>query len=79
MNFDKEILSVPEACEFLNIKKSTLYKLTHYRRLPYYRPTGGRLYFLRADLEAWMLQNFVPSERELDGRASEVVKKLLKN
>lgn len=72
----KEVLDAAEACEFLNIKKSTLYKLTHRRQIPYYRPTGGKIYFWRQDLLDWALSNYVAPKHELDGRASRIVKEL---
>lgn len=53
----KELLSLKEAAEFLGITKSTLYKKTHRKEIPFYKPTGKLIYFLRQDLLNWALRN----------------------
>lgn len=49
----KEILTVNEAAEFLNLETSYLYQLTSKRLIPYYRP-GRKLYFKKSDLIDWI-------------------------
>jgi excisionase family DNA binding protein len=53
----KELLSLSEAAAFLGITKSTLYKKTHRKEIPFYKPTGKLIYFLRQDLLNWALRN----------------------
>lgn len=48
-----------EAAEYLDLSPSYVYKLTSTRRLPHYKPSGKRIYFLKADLDAYLLQNRV--------------------
>ena len=36
----KEVLNLEEAASFLGIAKSTLYKMTHENRIPFYKPAG---------------------------------------
>lgn len=55
--FAKEVLTFKEALALLGISASTLYKLTHQRAITFYKPNGKLLYFKRADLTNWMLQN----------------------
>ncbi len=62
---DKNILSVREACLFMDISKSFMYKLTHGRLLPYSCPNGKKIYFKKEDLEAWMLGNRQVSKDEI--------------
>lgn len=62
---DKNILSVREACKFMDISKSYLYKLTHGRVLPYSCPNGKKIYFKKEDLEAWMMGNRQASKDEI--------------
>ncbi len=68
-NLNKEIYNFNEACTFLNYSKSYLYKLTHTRRIPHYKPNGKMLYFKRADLEAWLLRNRVKTADEIEQEA----------
>lgn len=61
----KEVLSFKEALVMLDLSASTLYKLTHKRAIPYYKPSGKMIYFKKADLIDWMLQNKQPSVKEV--------------
>lgn len=49
----KRYLSVEEACEFLGIKRTKLYRLKKEGGLPYIR-LGGSLKFDEEDLVKWM-------------------------
>jgi excisionase family DNA binding protein len=51
----REIMSSGQACEFLGISKSSLYKLTSGRSINFFKPNRGRVYFLKSDLENWIL------------------------
>lgn len=53
----KKILNLEEASKFLGISKSDLYKRTGSNSIPFHKPSGKLIYFLREDLEAWMLTN----------------------
>jgi len=49
----KELLSVDDLSEYLNIKKSTVYSLVENGELPYYR-IGRLIRCKRSDVDAWM-------------------------
>ncbi|WP_418508930.1 helix-turn-helix domain-containing protein [Corallibacter sp.] len=49
------IYSTEEACEFLNISKSTMYKLTSSKSIPFSKPGGKNMYFLKSELEKFLL------------------------
>ena len=68
-NNNKEIFNFSEACTFLDYSKSYLYKLTHSRQIPHYKPNGKKLYFKRIDLEQWLLRNRVKTEGEIEQEA----------
>ena len=72
VNTDKP-LPFQEASEYLNISKSYLYKLTHSRQIPHYKPNGKKLYFKRSDLEAWLLRNRVKTADEIEQEAIDYV------
>ena len=50
----KEVLNLEEASAFLGIAKSTLYKMTHQNRLPYFKPAGKLIFFEKQDLLDWV-------------------------
>ena len=72
-NLNKEIYNLSEACTFLDYSKSYLYKLTHSRQIPHYKPNGKKLYFKRTDLEAWLLRNRVRTADEIEQEAIDYV------
>lgn len=64
----KNVLTLEEAALLTGLSKSTLYKLTCSHQIPHYK-RAKMLYFDRAELEAWMKQNRVASEQEIEERA----------
>jgi len=65
----KNTLSFKEALMYLDVKESTLYKLTSNNEIPFSKPNGGKLYFKKADLEKWMNQNPILSISQLERKA----------
>ena len=49
-------LSFREACRYLDLSASYLYKLTHRKAIPYYKPTGKKIFFDRSQLDAFLRQ-----------------------
>lgn len=64
----KEVLTLEEAAQFLGLKKSALYKLTHTRLIPFSKPNGKMCFFSRAALENWMLSNPVATQAEINAK-----------
>jgi excisionase family DNA binding protein len=71
----KEVLSANEACVYLNVSISWLYKLTHLKKIPHYKPNGKLIYFKKSDLNIWLLRNRVSSQEEIERKAEEYVTK----
>ncbi len=59
----KEYLTFEEACEYLGVSKSKLYKMTSSFSIPCYKPEGRMLYFNREELNAWLGQNPIKTSR----------------
>jgi excisionase family DNA binding protein len=63
MEYEKNILTVPEAADFTRLSISTVYAYVSRRKLPHFK-IGAKLLFRRADLEQWLNRHFVqPIER----------------
>ena len=69
----KNVLSFEEACKFLNLSKSYLYKLTSTGSIPHYKPQGKMIYFEKDMLEAWLRQNPVKTQGQIDHEALQYV------
>ena len=63
--------SADAACKYLNMKKSMLYKLTSAKMIPYYKPEGKKIYFVRAELDKWLQRNPSPTVDEMMRRSQE--------
>ncbi|MEY3500310.1 MAG: hypothetical protein RL308_1979 [Bacteroidota bacterium] len=53
----KDVLNLNEACQFLDISPSHLYKLTSTKQIPHFCPQGKKLYFERMALKEWLKRN----------------------
>mgnify|MGYP000917681519 FL=1 len=70
---NEQFLTVPEAAEFLKTTVKYVRKLAFERRLPVYRPLGGRLFFKKSELEALFENSRQPPKEELSDRAIELL------
>ena len=73
LNNAKEVLTVEEASRFMDIARSSLYKMTSDRSIPFYRPNGKMIYFEKADILAWIRQNRETAIKKDDGTYQESV------
>jgi len=69
-------LSFQEACIYLNVSKSYLYKCTCRNLIPYYKPGGKKIFFSKKDLEKWIFRNRIRSEAELDEEVNKRIYKI---
>ncbi len=69
----KDVLNFPEACQYLNISGSHLYKLTSRKLIPHFCPQGKKLYFNRTELDLWLQQNRQSSTDEIEKEATNYV------
>ena len=72
----KEVLTVEEASRFMDIARSSLYKMTSDRSIPFYRPNGKLIYFEKSDLLAWMRSNRTISQKEVNEHAHQALQKM---
>ena len=72
----KTVLNFNEACSYLDVSQSHLYKLTSTRQIPHFCPQGKKLYFNRTELDAWLQRNRQSTNEEIE---QEVNAKLIKS
>ncbi len=61
----KEILTLDDAIIYLQLSKSCLHKVTSNKEIPFYKPGGKKIYFKKSELDAWVFNNKVTSNDEL--------------
>lgn len=65
------MLTFDEACRYLGVSESLLYKLTSTKDVPHFKPRGKMLYFSKAELDAWLSQNPVKTLKQASQEAAE--------
>lgn len=64
----KDFLSIDEVATYLNISKSSVYKITSSKELTVYKPNGKNIFILRSDLNDWIKRNPCLSMMSLKNR-----------
>lgn len=59
-----EFITIQQAANLLGVSINGVYRLTHLKKIPYYRPTGKRVYFKIEDINNYLSRNRVQSEQE---------------
>tara|TARA_R110002012_G_scaffold108009_1_gene250283 strand:+ start:2524 stop:2775 length:252 start_codon:yes stop_codon:yes gene_type:complete len=70
-NEKKEILTIKDICHLFDLSSSAVYKLTHGKKIPHYKPSGGKVYFKKSEVENYFLSNRVASHDEIERRATQ--------
>lgn len=69
----KTVLNFNEACKYLDVSPSHLYKLTSTKQIPHFCPQGKKLYFKREELDNWLQRNRQSASDEIEQTASDYV------
>ena len=62
-----------EAAAYLHHSKSHLYQLTSKGLIAHFKPNGKKIYFLKQDLDAYLLRNRRPAAEEVEAVAASYV------
>ena len=73
IGMEKQILGSKEAAAYLDISLHQLYKLTSAGKLPTYSPTGGKIYFLKSDIEDWVLASRRATVKNIKSQAISLI------
>jgi len=65
----KDVLTFEEACEYMGVSRSFLYKLTSRRQIPHSKPNGKMIFFEKKKLNEWLLRNQRKSNHEIEREA----------
>ena len=57
-------LTVEDAAAYTHLSKGYLYQLAYYRKIPHFKPTGGRIFFKKEDLDNFIYRNRRPADFE---------------
>lgn len=65
----KTVLNIEEAALFTGLSVGHIYRLTSGKKIPHFKKQR-KLYFKKAELEAWMLDTKILTDGEIQGKAS---------
>lgn len=68
----QRVFDLNDFCQYTGIGKQTAYRLTSRGEVPHSK-RGKRLYFDKAQVDAWLLANHVGGSAEADRKATEYV------
>jgi excisionase family DNA binding protein len=66
-------LGVSEAAEVLGLSRAYIYKLVCLKKIPCYKPLGGRLFFRREELEEFIFRGRSAADYELQEEADQLL------
>lgn len=69
----KAVLNFDEACKYLDVSPSHLYKLTSQKQIPHFCPQGKKLYFRRDEIDTWLQRNRQSAADEIDKLATDYI------
>jgi excisionase family DNA binding protein len=61
--------TIQDAAEYLNVSKAYIYRLTSHHEVPFFKPNNKRVYFLKRDLDAWVMKRRSSSRSEISANA----------
>jgi len=64
-----EILDFQSACKILRCSPSYLYKLTSERKIPFFKPTGKKIYFSLIALHNWIKKKPCKTTNEIENES----------
>jgi len=66
----KQALNMNDVSVLTGLSKSHLYKLVHFKKIPYWKSKGGKItYFNKEEINNWMLHQRVKTVDELETEA----------
>ncbi len=62
--------NVEQLNAYTGFSKAYIYKLTHLNKIPFYKPTGGKIMFSKVEIEKWISESRFSTRAEIESKAS---------
>ena len=69
----KELFTIEEASQYLNLAKQTLYGLTSKNQIPFIK--RGKLYFIKTDLDKWLTDGKQLTKDEIEAEGFDLLRR----
>lgn len=71
-SWNKEVLNFDDVLELSGYSKSKLYKLTHEKKIPHYKPSKGKLFFKYEEVRDFLFSNRIATDEEMEREATRI-------
>ncbi|MDR1100391.1 MAG: helix-turn-helix domain-containing protein [Treponema sp.] len=68
-------MGIVEAAAFTGLSKNYLYKLVYLKKIPFYKPNNGRIFFKQEELEQFIFRGRTSADYEVAEKADRVLNK----
>lgn len=69
----KDILSIQELADYTGLSVAYIYRLTHLRKIPHYKPLGKKLFFKIDEVREWLTAKRVKPLAEIEQEAIDLL------
>jgi excisionase family DNA binding protein len=66
-------MTIGTAAEFTGFSTAYLYELVREKKIPHYKPLGGRIIFRKSEIEDFLFRNRVAADYEVSAVADDVL------
>jgi excisionase family DNA binding protein len=66
-------IQLDKVMELTGYSRSYIYKLVHFKQIPYYKPTGGRLFFHESEILDFLSRNKIAADYEVLEQANAIL------
>lgn len=66
---NQNYLNVKQLSAYSGFSVKYIYKLTHLNKIPFYKPSGGKLLFSIAEIEKWISESRFSTKEEIENQA----------
>lgn len=72
-NLNGRPLTIDQASEFTGYSRAYIYKLVHQKKIPHFKPEGGKVLFSLEDLKSFCFRNRQSASYELQEKAEAIL------
>ena len=69
----KKAIGIKDAMEFTGYSRAHLYRLIQSRKIPYHKPTGGKIFFRLNELEEFVSLGKISADYEVSEKADKIL------
>jgi len=67
------IMNMKQVMELTGYTQSYIYNLVHKKMIPVYKPNGGKLFFVKEEIEQWLLGGRQMTSQEMNAAADKIL------